>query len=100
MASILGGGNLAPLSNATAEDRAQSQEFFRQLALLQQNYNQALQQQRALGRQYDQVIAGTAPSVAATQLQQTTGQIDNALRANAAGASGNNAALANYGAIQ
>lgn len=100
MASILSGGNLGPLSTATAEDRAQSQEFFRQLALLQQNYQQALQQQRNLGRNYDAVINGTAPSVAGTQLQRTTGEIDNALRANAAGAGGNNAALANYGAIQ
>lgn len=100
MADIFSGSDHAPLSSATAEDRAQAQEFFRQLALLQQNYQQALQQQRTLGRSYDQVINGTAPSVAGTQLQQGVGQIKSTLASEAAGASGNNAALANYGAIQ
>jgi hypothetical protein len=88
------------LSGATADDRARAAQFFRYLSTLQQNYQQALQQQQALGRSYDQVIAGTAPSVAGTQLQRTLGDTRNAVASEAAGASGQNAALANYGSIQ
>lgn len=100
MASIMSGGDLNPLLSATAEDRARANEFFRNLQFLQQQYQQALQQQSALGRSYDQVIAGTAPSVAQTQLRRGVDETGAAVRAEAAGAGGNNAAMANYGAIQ
>lgn len=67
---------------------------------MQQQYNQQLQAQNAVGRQLDRQIAGTAPSVAQTQLQQGLGQTRDAVSAQAVGASGQNAAVANYGAIQ
>jgi hypothetical protein len=98
--SLLGGPDTSQLTSATNADRARSDEFYRQLALLQQQYQQQLAQQGALGRSLDKTIAGTAPSVAGTQLQQGVGEIANATRATAAGASGENAALANYGSIQ
>lgn len=92
--------DISALTGATAESRERANEFYRQIALLQQQYNQQLQQQAQLGRQLDRQIAGTAPSVAGTQLQQGLGQTRNAISAQASGASGNNAALANYGAVQ
>jgi hypothetical protein len=98
--TLLGGADTSALTNATDASRAHANDFYRQLALLQQQYQQQLAQQSALGRSYDRTIAGTAPSVAGTQLQRGVGQIADSARATAAGAGGNNAALANYGAIQ
>lgn len=88
------------LTSATGADREQAAEFYRRLAMLQQQYDQQLAAQSALGRSLDRTIAGTAPSVAGTQLQQGVGQIRNAVASEAAGAGGNNAALAQYGGIQ
>ena len=88
------------LTGAMEGDRAQAQEFYRQLALLQQHYNEQRLQQAGTARQLDAQIRGTAPSVANTQLMRGVSQIGDAARATTAGASGNNAALGNYGAIQ
>jgi hypothetical protein len=98
--SIFEGPNLSPLTGAVANDRARADEFYRQLAKLQQDYQQQLAAQSALTRGLDRTIAGTAPSVAGTQLQQGLGQTRNAISAQASGASGQNAAMANYGAVQ
>lgn len=98
--TIMGGADTSPLVNATATDRSRSEDFFRKMAQLQQEYEQQLQQQSALGRSYDQVIAGTAPSVAGTQLAQGLDRTNAAINANAAGATAPNAGLAQYGAIQ
>src|SRR5262245_1690907 len=92
--------DISALTSATGEDRARAAEFFRQMAILQQNYQQQLAQQGQLARSLDQVIAGTAPSVAQRQLRQGVGDIRNAISADVAGASGPNAALAQYGGIQ
>ena len=53
-----------------------------------------------MGGSLYKTIAGTAPRVAGAQLQRGVQQISDSARASAAGAGGNNAALANYGAIQ
>jgi hypothetical protein len=100
MPDIFYGADISPVTAATAEDRQRSQEFFRYLQMLQQNYQQALSQQQSLGRSFDNVIAGRGPSVAGTQLQEGVGNIRHAVSAQAAGAGGNNAAASNYGAIQ
>jgi hypothetical protein len=97
---ITTGPNTSALSNAVGTDQTRAAEFYRRLAMLQQQYQQQLQAQGALGRSYDQVISGQAPSVAGTQLQQGLGDIRNTVAAQASGAGGNNAALANYGSIQ
>ncbi len=97
---LLGGADTSPLVNATSEDRRRSDEFYRQLALLQQQYQQQLAAQNATARGLDRTIAGTAPSVAGTQLEQGLGQTRSALAAESSGASGQNAGIANYTAIQ
>ncbi len=97
---LIGGADTSPLVNATGADRARSDEFYRQLAFLQQQYQQQLAAQSALGRSFDRTIAGTGPSVAGTQLEQGLGETRSAVNAAASGASGQNAGIANYSAIQ
>src|SRR6476469_7583352 len=98
--SIITGADTSPIVDATAFDRQHADEFYRRLAQLQQQYQQQLAAQSALGRSYDRTIAGTAPSVAGAQLQRGVQQIGADARATASGATGASGALANYGAIQ
>lgn len=92
--------NTSVLTNATGYDQATAQQFFQYLNALRQNYQNTLNAQNNLVGQNNAVIAGAAPSVAQTQLQQGLGQQRAALSSQAAGATGQNAALANYGSIQ
>lgn len=98
--SIFTGPDTSPLTDATAIDRQRAEEFFRRLAELQANYQQTYGAQNALGRSLEGTIRGTAPSVAGTQLQQGLGQTRAAISSQAAGGTGVNAALSNYGGIQ
>lgn len=98
--SLFGGADISPLTNATAEDRRRADEFYRQLAYLQQQYQQQLAAQSATARALDRTISGTGLSVAGTQLQQGLNQTGAAVNAQASGASGQNAGVASYGAIQ
>lgn len=63
-------------------------------------FDQSISGERALSRHLNDVIAGTAPSVAGVQLQQGLGQIRQAADSQASGASGANAGLARLQAIQ
>ncbi len=97
---LLSGADTGPLSSAVGEDRRRSDEFYRAFARLQQQYEQQLAAQSALGRSFDNTISGAAPSVAGTKLEQGLGQTTAAINANTSGASGQNAGVASYGAIQ
>jgi hypothetical protein len=96
----LAGGDTSALTGAVGSDRAHAEDFYRRLALLNQQYQQQLAAQSGLGRQLDRQIAGTAPSVAQTQLRRGVGDIQNNINATTSGASGNTAALAGYSGIQ
>ncbi len=98
--SALLGADTSPLTQATSEDRRRSDEFFRQLAKLQLDYQQQQSAQAATTRGLDRTINGTGPSVAGTQLQQGLGQTQAAIGAQTSGATGQNAGTAQYGAIQ
>src|SRR5678809_485518 len=98
--TILQGPDVSPLTSATSEDRRRADEMFRYLAQLQQQYQQQLAAQNATVRALDRTISGTGPSVAGTQLQQGLNQTQAAVNAQASGASGQNAGVASYGAIQ
>lgn len=98
--SALLGADTSPLTNATAESRRRADEMYRYLATLQQQFQQQQAAQGATTRALDRTIQGTGPSVAGTQLQQGVGQTRNAISAQASGANGVNAGVANYGAIQ
>lgn len=97
---LLGGADTSPLSTATSTDRQRSDDFYRQLAMLQRQYEQQLAAQGALTRSIDKTIAGTGPSVAGTSLQRGLDQTRSAISAEASGASGQNAGMASYSAIQ
>lgn len=97
---VLLGPDTSPIVNATAEDRRRSDEMYRQLALLQQQYQQQLAAQGATTRALDRTIAGTAPGVAGTQLTQGLDQTRAAISAQASGANSANAGATQYGAIQ
>lgn len=88
------------LTQLSTQDQEMSRRLMAQLALYNQQYNQAYQQQGAVSRGYDAVINGTAPSVAQTQLQQGVGQIAQQQQAQASGATGENAAIARIAAMQ
>lgn len=97
---LIGGADTSPLGDAVGGDRRRSDEFYRAFARLQQQYEQQLAAQSALGRSYDRTIAGTGPSVAGTSLERGLNQTGAAINAEASGASGQNAGMAQYGAIQ
>lgn len=97
---LLSGADTSPLANATNRDRQKSDEFYRAFARLQQQYEQQLAAQSALGRSFDRTIAGTGPSVAGTSLERGLNQTRSAISAEASGASGQNAGIMQYGAIQ
>lgn len=98
--TIFEGPNISPLTNATAEDRRRADEMYRYLAQLRQQFQQQQAAQSATTRSLDRTIAGTGPSIAGTQLQQGLDQTQSAISAQASGANGVNAGVANYGAIQ
>lgn len=97
---LLGGADTSPLTDAAAIDRRRSEEFYRQMAKLYQDYQQQLAAQGELSRSLDRTIAGTGPSVAGTSLTQGLDQTRAAVNSQASGASGQNAGMASYGAIQ
>lgn len=97
---LIGGADTSPLGDAVGGDRRRSDEFYRAFARLQQQYEQQLAAQSALGRSYDKTINGTGPSVATTTLERGLNQTGAAVNAEASGASGQNAGMAQYGAIQ
>lgn len=90
-----------PSLNAQAQrSLAASNALYAKLAQYQQNYQQANQGQTQLGTALDKTISGAAPSVAQTSLDASTDQIGRNLTSEAAGATGENAGLARYAAIQ
>ena len=90
-----------PGLNAQAQrSLSASNDLYAKLAQYQQNYQQANQGQTQLGAALDRTISGTAPSVAQTALDASTDQIGRNLTSEAAGATGENAGLARYAAIQ
>lgn len=97
---LIGGADTSPLTDAVAGDRRRSDEFYRAFARLQQQYEQQLAAQGQLGRAYDKTISGVGPSVAGTSLERGLNQTGAAVNAEASGASGQNAGMAQYGAIQ
>lgn len=97
---LLSGADTSPLSDATYRDRRKSDEFYAAFARLQQQYEQQLAAQSALSRSLDRTISGDAPSVAGTALERGLGQTRSAISAEASGASGQNAGMASYAAIQ
>lgn len=99
-ADILSGADTSPLSDATYRDRRKSDEFYAAFAKLQQQYEQQLAAQNALGRSFDRTISGQGPSVAGTSLERGLNQTQSAISAEASGASGQNAGVMQYGAIQ
>ncbi len=77
-----------------------SNALYSKLAAFQQQEQQAQAGQTQLGQALDRTIKGTGPSVAQTQLQQATEGIAQGQQSQAAGATGTNAALARYAAMQ
>lgn len=77
-----------------------SNQLLGQLATFGQQYQNAQTGENQLGGELNQVIAGTAPSVAQAQLQQGLGQIQQAQQSDASGATGTMAALARMNAQQ
>ena len=88
------------LNQLTARDVGVSNDLLSQLSNYNRIYNQANGGQTKLVGQLDQVINGTAPSVAQTQLTQNTDQIAKQQQSQASGATGVNAAIARYAAMQ
>ena len=77
-----------------------SNQLYSKLGGFQQGYQSASNGQTGLTQQLDRTINGTAPSVAGTQLVQAQDQIAKQQLSEAAGATGTNAALARYAAMQ
>lgn len=63
-------------------------------------YAQAQSGENQLGSYLNRIINGSAPSVAGQQLTAGLGEIKSGLESSASGATGNNAPLAQYGALQ
>jgi hypothetical protein len=93
-------GGPSSLQQLSDQDQENQRRLLQQLALYNQQYNDAYQRQSAASRGFDSVINGTAPSVAQTQLQQGVGQIAQQQLAQASGATGQNAAIARIAAMQ
>lgn len=77
-----------------------SNQLYSSLGQYGQGFQQAQAGQNQLGSYLQQVINGSAPSVASNQLQQGLGQIRSDVNSQVSGATGNNAALARYGGEQ
>lgn len=93
-----------PADPGLTQQAQRNLQFANQLASglgrLNQDYRQAQTGQSQLGQTLNADIAGTAPSVAGTQLRQGLEQIQRGADSQASGATGTNAGLARYGAIQ
>lgn len=77
-----------------------SNQLYNSLGQYGQGFQQAQTGQNQLGSYLQQVINGSAPSVASNQLQQGLGQIQSGINSQVSGATGNNAALARFGGQQ
>lgn len=93
--------NVASLPYQTGRATVLSNTLAGQLPVLQQQEQQAITGQQGLVKDLNGVIQGTAPSVAQTQLAQTSGQIAQQAASQAGSVAGPNSALAAYlGQIQ
>lgn len=97
------GGQLSTdpnLNSQVQRNLGVSNSLYNSLGQYGQGFAQAQTGQNQLGSYLQQIINGSAPSVAGQQLQQGLGQVRSDINSQVSGATGNNAALARYGGEQ